>query len=63
MGYKENLDKNFQMAEARELVTKIEVETESFFKKEIDSKKLRQSIRELEAIINYVAVCLFKEKE
>ena len=31
MGYKENQDKNFQMAEARKLVTKIELETESFF--------------------------------
>ena len=62
MGYKESLDKNYQMAEARKLVTKIEINTEAFFKKEIGSKKLRQNIKELEAIINYVAVCLFKEK-
>ena len=62
MGYKEE-DRKWQLAKARQISRDIENSVEYFFNKDTDSKTLKRLLRELETIIDYVAVCVFKEKE
>lgn len=62
MGYKEEEDRKWQLAKARQIARDIESSVEYFFNKETDSKQLKRLLLELGTIIDYVAVCLFKEE-
>ncbi len=62
MGYKEEEDRKWQLAKARQISRDIENCIEYFFNKDTDSKTLKRLLRELGTIIDYVAVCLFKEE-
>lgn len=62
MGYKEEEDRKWQLAKARQISRDIENSIEYFFNKDTDSKTLKRLLRELGTIIDYVAVCLFKEE-
>lgn len=63
MGYKEEEERKWQLAKARQISRDIENSIEYFFNKDTDSKTLKRLLRELGAIVDYVAVCLFKEEE
>ena len=63
MGYKEEEDRKWQLAKARQISRDIENSIEYFFNKDTDSKTLKRLLRELGTIVDYVAVCLFKEEE
>ena len=63
MGYKEEEDRKWQLVKARQISRDIENSIEYFFNKDTDSKTLKRLLRELGTIVDYVAVCLFKEEE
>ena len=59
----EEEDRKWQLAKARQISRDIENSVEYFFNKDTDSKTLKRLLRELDTIIDYVVVCLFKEEK